>query len=45
MAIGKLKNARQRAIAQQTPVQWSQAIAQANLSRAKGKELAKSQQS
>ena len=40
-AIGKLNIARQRAIAQQTPVQWSQAIAQANLSRAKGKILAK----
>ena len=39
------KIARQRAIAQQTLVQWSQAIAQASLSRAKGKELAKSQQS
>ena len=30
-----------KAIAQQTPEQWSQAIAQASLSRAKGKGLAK----
>ena len=45
-AIGKLKIARQRTIYQQTPAQWSPpAIAQEILSRAKGKGLAKSEQS
>ena len=34
-----------KAITQQTPVQWSRAIAQVSLSWAKDKELAKTEQS